>query len=167
MPAPRAEVSTVHRSIELLQRLSDLFQQRREQLAERVGLTEQQWRVLEEIATEHFIPSLFAKSRESSAAAVSKTLRQLLDKELVRVSVSADDGRQRRYELSAKGRRTMERLREHRQHAIDAIWLDLAEADLRSFNRLGAELIERLERYLLDATEQREPRRAARSEQLG
>ncbi|MFI5307957.1 MAG: MarR family winged helix-turn-helix transcriptional regulator [Polyangiales bacterium] len=147
MAEPRAELSTVHRGIEQLQRLCDLFQQRREQLASRVDLTEQQWRVLEEIATEHFIPSMFAKSRESSAAAVSKTLRQLLDKDLVRVSVSQDDGRQRHYELSSKGRKTMERLRAYRQHAIDAIWLDLREAELRQFNRLGAELITRIERY--------------------
>jgi DNA-binding MarR family transcriptional regulator len=147
MPEHRAELPTVHRSIELLQRLCDLFQQRREQLAMRVGLTEQQWRVLEEIATEHFIPSMFAKSRESSPAAVSKTLRQLLDKDLVRVSVSVDDGRQRRYELSGKGQKTMERLRGYRQHAIEAIWLDLHESELRHFNRLGADLITRIERY--------------------
>lgn len=143
----RPDIETVHRSIAHLQRLTDLFQQRREQLAKRVGLTEQQWRVLEEISTEHFIPSMFAKSQESSAAAVSKVLRQLLDKALVRVSVSEIDGRQRQYELSSKGQKTMERLRRARTHAIEAIWTDLPADELRRFHKLSAELITRIERY--------------------
>jgi DNA-binding MarR family transcriptional regulator len=143
----RAETETVHRSIANLQRLTDLFAQRREQLARSVGLTEQQWRVLEEISSEHFIPSMFAKSQESSAAAVSKVLRQLLDKELVRVSISAADGRQRQYELSAKGQKAMERLRRSRQQAIEAIWADLPKEDLRRFDKMSAELIARIERY--------------------
>src|SRR5690349_16595176 len=108
----RADQKTIHRSIAQLQKLSDLLVERRRQLALSVDLSEAQWAVLEEISTEHFIPSLFAKSRESSAAAVSKVLRQLLDKGLVRVSVSDADGRQRNYELSAKGHKTMERLRQ-------------------------------------------------------
>jgi DNA-binding MarR family transcriptional regulator len=142
-----ADTETIHQSIAQLQRLAELFQQRRQQLARRAGLSEQQWRVLEEISTEHFIPSLFARSRESSAAAVSKVLRLLLDKELVRVSVSESDGRQRTYELSAKGQRTLERLRRDRQHAIGTIWSDLPVDELRRFNQLGAELIARIERY--------------------
>ena len=48
-----------------------------------MGITIEQWRVLEEISTDHFIPSMFARSRDSSAAAVSKILRQLLDGVLV------------------------------------------------------------------------------------
>ena len=70
----------VHRAIECLQQLTAAFGQRRQQLAADVGLTEGQWAVLEEIATEHFMPSMFARARESSAAAVSKTLRQLSEK---------------------------------------------------------------------------------------
>jgi DNA-binding MarR family transcriptional regulator len=142
-----ADTETIHQSIAQLQRLAELFQQRRNQLAQRAGLSEQQWRVLEEISTEHFIPSMFARSRESSAAAVSKVLRLLLDKALVRVSVSESDGRQRQYELSPKGQRTLERLRRDRQHAIETIWSDLPVDELRRFNRLGAELIARIERY--------------------
>ena len=141
------DTPTIHRSIALLQRLTELFEQRRQQLAARVGLTEQQWRVLEEISTEHFIPSLFAKSQESSAAAVSKVLRQLLDKQLVRVSVSERDGRQRQYELSPRGQRVMERLRRYRQRAIEVIWAGLATDRLRAFSELSAELIGRIERY--------------------
>ena len=103
--------------------------------------------VLEEISTEHFIPSLFARSRESSAAAVSKVLRQLLDKDLVRVSVSDADGRQRQYELSDAGKRTIDELRRERQRAIEAIWREMSEADLNTFNALSAALIARIERY--------------------
>ena len=160
-----ADIETIHVSIAQLQKLAELFQQRRQQLAKRAGLSEQQWRVLEEISTEHFIPSLFARNRESSAAAVSKTLRQLLDKEFVRVSVSAADGRQRTYELTAKGQRAIERLRRERQRAIESIWSDLPVEDLRRFNRLGAELIARIERYASD--EQKTTGRKARDPRSG
>ena len=142
-----ADTETIHRSIAQLQRLAELFQHRRHQLARSAGLSEQQWRVLEEISTEHFIPSLFARSRESSAAAVSKTLRQLLDKDLVRVSVSESDGRQRQYELSPKGKQTIAALRGERQRAIEAIWHELPEEDLSAFNALSETLVERIERY--------------------
>jgi len=154
-----ADTATIHESIASLQRLADLLAQRRRQLAERAGLTEQQWSVLEEISTEHFIPSLFAKQRESSAAAVSKILRQLLDKGLVRVGVSEGDGRQRQYELSARGQRTIERLRAERQRAIDVIWRELPAPALRGFATTSAELVARIERYA-QAEEQslREPK---------
>lgn len=140
-------VELVHASIARLSRLSDLFVARRDQLARRVGLTEPQWRVLEEISTEHFIPSMFARSQDSSAAAVSKVLRQLLDKDLVRVSISENDGRQRSYELSAAGKRIMARLRKLRQDAIEEVWLALPEADLARWSELSAVLIERIEQH--------------------
>lgn len=111
----------VHEAIASLQRLADLFAARREQLAGEAGLTVQQWRVLEEISGEHFMPSMFARAQESSPAAVSKVLRQLLDKGLVAAAVGERDGRQRRYTLTAKGRRTMEALRASRERAIRAI----------------------------------------------
>ena len=66
-----------------------------EQLAQSVGLTEHQWGVLEEISTEHFMPSMFARQRDSTPAAVSKTLRQLIDKGLIEVKLNKSDGRQR------------------------------------------------------------------------
>lgn len=134
-------------AIAQLQRLSEVFGKRRIQLARRVGLTEQQWRVLEEISREHFIPSMFARKQDSSAAAVSKVLRQLLDKGLIQVSVSAQDGRQRAYELTGDGRRTMESLHNHRKHAIDAIWKELPERELQRFSRFSAMLTERIEQY--------------------
>jgi len=140
-------VELVHQSIARLQRLSDLFVARREELARRVGLTEQQWRVLEEISTEHFIPSLFARSQDSSAAAVSKVLRQLLDKDLIRVSISENDGRQRAYELSPAGKRAMTRLRKLRQDAIDEVWLALPQAELARWSQLSLELIERIQQH--------------------
>jgi DNA-binding MarR family transcriptional regulator len=83
---------SLHSAIATLQRLSELFQERREQLAREAGLTVPQWGVLEEIASEHFMPSLFARRKSVSAAAVSKLIRTLLDQELVSVSVSSSDG---------------------------------------------------------------------------
>jgi DNA-binding MarR family transcriptional regulator len=141
-PAPR-----IHAAIAGLQRLTDLFAERRQQLARSVGLTDQQWAALEEISSEHFMPSLFAKQRESSAAAVSKILRQLLRKDLVSVRLGARDGRQRRYQLTAKGKRCIEGLRREREAAIAAVWSGFDCASLDAFIRFGTRLAQRLEHY--------------------
>jgi DNA-binding MarR family transcriptional regulator len=138
---------SLHSAIATLQRLSELFQERREQLAREAGLTVPQWGVLEEIASEHFMPSLFARRKSVSAAAVSKLIRTLLDQELVSVSVSSSDGRQRDYRLSARGTRLLGRLRASRQRAIDAVWSDLSERELRRFASFGSQLADRLEAY--------------------
>ena len=87
----KARIETVHTAIERLTRLCELFQERREQLAGRVGLTEAQWEVLEEISTERFMPSMFAQREEQSRAAVSKVIRLLLDRGLVRVAISSTE----------------------------------------------------------------------------
>jgi DNA-binding MarR family transcriptional regulator len=137
----------VHGAIECLQRLSEAFGERRRQLAHSVGLTEHQWGVLEEISSEHFMPSMFARQRESSAAAVSKTLRQLIDKDLVRVTVRPDDGRQRKYLLSERGQRIMNRLRQERARAIAAIWMTFDDVELASFTDFGSRLTDALEQY--------------------
>ena len=42
-------VGDVHAAVECLGRLTEIFRQRRQQLATDVGLTEQQWSVLDEI----------------------------------------------------------------------------------------------------------------------
>jgi DNA-binding MarR family transcriptional regulator len=123
----------IHRGIESLQRLVELFQRRREQMARSVGLTDHQWGVLEEISTEHFMPSMFARRRDSSQAAVSKTLRQLSDKGLVDCSVETDDGRRRSYQLTSKGRRVMSQLRARREEAIDRVWSRIEPESLEAF----------------------------------
>jgi DNA-binding MarR family transcriptional regulator len=143
----------IHAAIACLQRLSELFQHRREQLAESVGLTEQQWSVLEEISTPHFMPSLFAKKRSSSAAAVSKILRQLLDKRVVAVRLNQDDGRQRQYVLTVAGKKILEELRAERARAIETVWKSFPQQDLEAFTRFGNQLTERLERYAQSVTE--------------
>jgi DNA-binding MarR family transcriptional regulator len=137
----------VHGAIARLQELSDLFQRRRVQLAAQAGLSEQQWRVLEEVSAEHFMPSLFARSRESSPAAVSKIIRQLMEKELISVSISQEDGRQRRYLLTARGKRVMQRLRELRQRAIENVWMQLDPAALQRFSEFSSRLIESIEKH--------------------
>lgn len=144
--------TTSHRVVVLdaiasLQRLTDLFQLRREQIAREAGLTPQQWKVLEEIGGEHFMPSMFARERDSTPAAVSKILRQLIDKGVVRVGVSEEDGRQRTYALTPDGRRVMARLRAARERAIEAVWNDLPPAQLESFRAFSNDLINRLESY--------------------
>ena len=153
----RPATADVHAAIATVQRLSELFRERRAQLAQGAGVSEQQWRVLEEVATEHFMPSMFARGRERTPAAVSRIIRQLLDKRLISVSVSAADGRQRDYELTTRGTRVLTQLRESRRQAIDAVWMDMDPAALRGFTRFSGQLIERLEAY----AGLHEPRRAA------
>jgi DNA-binding MarR family transcriptional regulator len=145
--ANKLRVQAAHEAIARLTKLTDVFQQRREQLASRVGLTVSQWSVLEEISTEHFMPSMFAQTEATSRAAVSKVIRQLLDRELIQVAISAVDGRQRDYTLTSSGKNTLERLRSERQKAIDAIWLPLDADALSQFNKFTALLVERIERF--------------------
>ena len=137
----------IHAAISCLQQLSDAFSERRRQLAQSVDLTDHQWGVLEEISTEHFMPSMFARQRESSAAAVSKTLRQLIDKGLVHVTLSPRDGRQRKYQLTARGQAVMNELRKERADAILAIWTSFSEEQLEAFTEFGNRLIEALGEY--------------------
>ena len=139
--------SSVGTAIESLQRLTEAFVLRREQLARSVGLTETQWRVIEEISTEHFMPSMFARRRERSSAAVSKILRQLLDRDLIRATIGKEDARQREYSLTASGKRLVTRLRRERTRAIEVVWNDLPRADLNRFAVLSRELALRLEGY--------------------
>jgi DNA-binding MarR family transcriptional regulator len=138
----------VLRAIASLQRVAELFAERRRQLAREANLTEAQWRVLEEAADEDFMPSMFARRRACTPAAVSRTLRQLLDRDLVRASIGASDGRQRVYRLTANGRRTLAELSENRAQAIEAVWQDFSPEELRAFARFASELAERLETYL-------------------
>ena len=130
-----------------MQRLADLFAQRREQLAREVGLTVQQWYVLEEISDEQFMPSMFARRRFCSAASVSKIIRQLLDKGLIDVAVDDNDGRVRRYTFTRAGRDLMSRLRSERQEAIEEIWGKISPDRLLEFQTFAADLSDRLEQY--------------------
>ena len=149
----KARTTDVHEAIGRLQRLAELFHQRRAQLAQGAGLTEAQWEVLERIASEHFMPSLFARHRDSSAPAVSRIIRQLLRKKLITVSVSDTDGRQRRYQLTARGQKTLDALRATRSRAINAVWMHLDPRALAAFTQFSSELITRLEAHARDDKE--------------
>jgi len=137
----------IHGAIRSLQRLTDLFRERRRQLAREVDLSEAQWRLLEEIAGEAFMPSMFARRNDCTPAAVSRTLRQLLERDLVAVSISPDDARQRVYRLTAGGRRVLRRLNRSRERAIAAIWEQFSPAELARFARFASALCDGLESY--------------------
>jgi DNA-binding MarR family transcriptional regulator len=137
----------LYEAIEALQRLAELFERRRQQLGRAAGLTEGQWRVLEEIGREGFMPSLFARSRAMHPAAVSRTLRQLQDEGLVEASIAAQDGRQRRYELTARGRERLERLRRERVRAIEMVWKGFGADELERFAAFSGRLADGLERF--------------------
>jgi DNA-binding MarR family transcriptional regulator len=134
-------------AIESLGSLTELMERRRQQLAREVGLTPQQWQVLEGISREGFMPSLFARARESSPAAVSRTLRQLLERGLVDVSAAADDARKREYLLTAAGHDVLTELRRAREAALEAVWNGLPDHEIAEFARFGAVLSERLADY--------------------
>lgn len=136
-----------YEAIRVLQELTEVFDQRRQQLAAEAGISDLQWRVLEQVAEEDFMPSLFAKNRSQSPAGVSRTLRQLLERDLVRVSIGRGDARQREYTLTAGGKRLLEGLRSRREEAIEAVWLQLTEDELASFAAVGAGLGIRLRGY--------------------
>src|SRR5215510_12860101 len=104
----------IHRAIAALQRLCELFALRRQQLAADAGLTESQWRLLEEIADESFMPSMFARRRDCTPAAISRGLRSLLERGWVTAEIASGDARQRRYRLTAEGRRVLDQLRRGR-----------------------------------------------------
>ena len=134
-------------AVDGLQRLSELFQRRRQQLARDAGLSDPQWRVLEQVASEEFMPSMFARSRETSPAAVSRTLRQLLEGELVAVEMGSEDARQRKYRATPGGRRLLARLRQQRTRALEAVWSDFGVRELQEFARFAGVLSDRLEAY--------------------
>ncbi len=163
MPQQSERFNRIHEAIEQFRALAEIFERRREALARGAGLTVEQWRALEAIATEHFMPSMFARGRKSSPAAVSKILRQLLEAGLVTVGVAAGDLRQRSYALSARGRHTLDALREARRAAIDAIWIDLPPGEVETFERFARRLVARIESYERGRVER--PRR--RSAKLG
>ena len=130
--------------VEVLGMLAALFDERRRQLAEVAGLTVQQWQVLEELQSEHFMPSMFAQQRASSAAAVSKILRQLTDKGIIVAHVSGDDARKRDYEVTHLGKTLLAQVRRERKRAIDEVWLSLSDEELKRFHKAGGTIAERL-----------------------
>jgi DNA-binding MarR family transcriptional regulator len=149
-PSPSTKLALALECIEVLSELAGLFEERRRQLAESVGLTVGQWEVLELIQTEHFMPSMFAQKRASSAAAVSKILRQLTDKELIESSVAQTDGRKRDYRVTDAGQRILSKVRAERQLAIDEVWLKMTREELSQFSNVGGRLAARLGRWAED-----------------
>jgi len=141
---PDAEV---RRAIAALQRLADRLAERRAQLAREAGLSEAQWRLLEEIDAPGFLPSLFARRSEVTPAAVSKVLRQLLEKDLVSVSISDEDARQRNYAPTARGRKALARVEAARRDAVRAIWAALPQREVSRFADFSEDLAARLETY--------------------
>jgi DNA-binding MarR family transcriptional regulator len=149
-------------ALSALQRLADAFAHRRAQLARSAGLSEAQWRVLEPIAAEDFMPSLFARRRARSPAAVSKVIRQLIDQKLIEVAIAEGDARQRRYTLTAAGRAAMETVRHDRERALARIWANFEPGPLARFAEFATELAERMESHARDE-EKRKARRSGPS----
>jgi DNA-binding MarR family transcriptional regulator len=90
---------------------------------------------------------MFAQSEATSRAAVSKVIRQLLDRGLIQVAISAVDGRQRDYALTADGQATLSKLRAEREKAIEGIWLPLDPDAVSHFSNFADELITRIQRH--------------------
>ena len=130
-----ARAARIQRTIEALQALVEVFEDRREALARTAGLSPTQWQVLEQVGRDDFMPSLFARRREVSAAAVSRTLRQLLDARLVDVQISPRDARQRLYRVTEKGRKALGEVHDERRRAVAAVWEALSDADLNRFEK--------------------------------
>jgi len=154
---PSGDRAPLYGAVRGLQRLAEVFERRRQQLARQAGLTDAQWRVLEEIENDDFMPSLFARRSECTPAAVSRTLRQLQERKLIDVAISSRDARQRDYALSGLGERVLGRLRENRERALETVWSDLPSEEIERFGRFSAELADRLERYAASSDGDGEP----------
>ncbi len=137
----------IHDAIEQLALLVDVFERRRETLAHQAGITVEQWRVLDGIASRDFMPSMFARRRESSAAAVSRILRQLLDARLVSVAVGQRDGRHREYHLTPEGERVLADLKRAREQAIRSVWMNLPAEEVGAFADFARKLVEAIEAF--------------------
>ena len=137
----------VYQAIRQLQMLSTIFIKKRRELAGRVGLTEAQWRVLDEIGHNDFMPSLFASERENTKAAISKTLRQLTDAGLITVEISREDARQRKYTLTAEARQKLDELTRLRTEAVEKVWMPIDQKLLEPTIAFNEALIENLKRY--------------------
>jgi len=134
-------------AVEGLARLAEAFERRRRQLGLDLGLSDAQLRVLEEIARDDFMPSLFARRRACSRPAVSRILRQLQDAGWVRASIGETDARQRAFALTRRGRRLVDRLHARRLAALDAVWRDLPAGELAAFGAFSEQLADRLDAY--------------------
>ena len=145
--ARKKKRARAYEAIGVLQELTELFERRRQQLAAEAGLSDLQWRVLEQVAAEGFMPSLFARRRSTDPAGVSRTLRQLLERSLIHVSIGRGDARRRVYGPTARGRRLLAAVRARREEAIAEVWLKLDEEELAAFAAAGAELAARLRAY--------------------
>ena len=93
------------------------------------------------------MPSMFARRRDCTPAAISRGLRSLQGRGWVTAEIAAGDARQRRYRLTAEGRRLLERLRRGRERAIAAVWDGFDAAALRGFVAFAGELADHLEAY--------------------
>ena len=144
---PAAKTHRIHDAIEQLAVLVEVFERRRDTLAAEAGVTVEQWRVLEEIGARRFMPSMFARRRESSAAAVSRILRQLLDAGLVTVAISQSDGRNREYRLTAAGERALAELKRSREAAIESVWMTQDASEIESFAEFARKLVAAIEDY--------------------
>lgn len=147
----------VFQAIEQLQVLSHTFLKKRRELAGEVGLTEAQWRVLDEIAQEDFMPSLFAIKLDQSKAAVSKILRQLVDRKLVTVETSEGDARFRTYQLTDQSFALLEELKRSRADAIDHIWMSINEGLLDHSIEFSRKLLGKFSDYEIK-TKRTDPR---------
>jgi DNA-binding MarR family transcriptional regulator len=145
--APGSKTRRIHEAIEQLAMLVDVFERRRDTLAEEAGVTVEQWRVMEEIGSRRFMPSMFARRRESSAAAVSRILRQLLEANLVTVAISQNDGRNREYRLTAAGERALADLKRSREAAIESVWMTQDASEIESFTEFARKLVGAIEEY--------------------
>jgi DNA-binding MarR family transcriptional regulator len=90
---------------------------------------------------------MFAHKRASSAAAVSKILRQLTEKGIIVAHISEVDGRQRDYEVTPLGQKLLTSVRKERERAIAEVWLSLNREELADFHSIGDALATKLQTW--------------------
>jgi homoprotocatechuate degradation regulator HpaR len=115
------------------------------------GISEQQWRILRALASDGPMRAGdLAAATLLSAPSVSRLLKSLSARGLIRRAASTDDLRATRITITAKGRRLVEQI----APLSEAIYADIAAA-------VGARDLDDLYRMLADATSRLGPAAAA------
>ena len=107
------------------------------------------------------------RSATGGPAAISRGLRSLLERDWATAEIASGDARQRRYRLTAEGRRVLDRLRRGRERAIAAVWHSFDARALRGFVSFAGELADHLEEYAKSGKTPRRPTRESADEQRG
>ena len=141
MPPPSPDLA------QTLVHLAQTFIALGEEIAAGGRLTPQLWGVLHQVGEagdDGVSPSEIAAASGTSRANVTKLVRGLVRRGLVRVGGNPADGRQKRLTCTASGRQVLARLNAEKARLLGAALDGLSPEERRALHRVGARLLSRL-----------------------